>query len=168
MMKYTPPVRRLIAPITRETRADPATATAVLSEHFLRSINARIGTHVEGLDAEARRILLAYDWPGNVRELENTLEHAAVLAEGAQIGPDDLPERLRRQRRAAAEGPAEIGFSLHFSDDDLSVKRAARRLERELILRALEHTAGNRTHAAKLLDLSHRALLYKIKDYELG
>ena len=44
----------------------------------------------------------------------------------------------------------------------------SRRLERELILRALEQTAGNRTHAAKLLDLSHRALLYKIKDYDIG
>jgi DNA-binding NtrC family response regulator len=160
---YRLAVMPLRIPALRERRED----IAILSEHFLRNINKRIGTHVEGLDAEARRILLAYDWPGNVRELENTLEHAAVLAEGAQIGPDDLPERLRRHRRAAAEGPAEIGFSLHF-DDDLSVKRASRRVERELILRALEQTAGNRTHAAKLLDLSHRALLYKIKDYDIG
>jgi transcriptional regulator with PAS, ATPase and Fis domain len=161
---YRLAVMPLRIPALRERRED----IAILSEHFLRSINKRIGTHVQGLDAEARRILLAYDWPGNVRELENTLEHAAVLAEGAQIGPDDLPERLRRQRRAAAEGPAEIGFALHFADDDLSVKRASRRVERELILRALEQTAGNRTHAAKLLDLSHRALLYKIKDYDIG
>jgi DNA-binding NtrC family response regulator len=161
---YRLAVMPLRIPALRERRED----IAILSEHFLRSINTRIGTHVQGLDAEARRILLAYDWPGNVRELENTLEHAAVLAESTQIGPDDLPERLRRQRRAAAEGPAEIGFSLLFADDDLSVKRASRRVERELILRALEQTAGNRTHAAKLLDLSHRALLYKIKDYDIG
>jgi two-component system response regulator AtoC len=106
---YRLAVMPLRIPALRERRED----IAMLSEHFLRSINERIGTHVQGLDAEARRILLAYDWPGNVRELENTLEHAAVLAESAQIGPDDLPERLRRQRRAAAEGPAEIGFALH-------------------------------------------------------
>jgi DNA-binding NtrC family response regulator len=161
---YRLAVMPLRIPPLRQRRED----IAVLAEHFLTTINERLGTVVVGLDAEAQRILLAYDWPGNVRELENTLEHAAVLAEAPLIGPDDLPERLRRRRAQAADGPDEIGFALHFSDDDLSVKRAARRLERELILRALEQTGGNRTHAAKLLDLSHRALLYKIRDYELG
>jgi DNA-binding NtrC family response regulator len=160
---YRLAVMPLRIPPLRERRED----IAVLAEHFLAAINERLGTTVAGLDADAHRILLAYDWPGNVRELENTLEHAAVLAESARIGPDDLPERLRRRRAQAADGPSEIGFALHFSDEDLSVKRAARRIERELILRALEHTAGNRTHAAKLLDLSHRALLYKIRDYDL-
>lgn len=159
---YRLAVMPLRIPPLRQRRED----ILVLAEHFLTAINERLGTSVEGLDAEAQRIMLAYDWPGNVRELENTLEHAAVLAEGVLIGPDDLPERIRRRR--AHEGPSEAGFSLHFSDDDLSVKRAARRIERELILRALEHTGGNRTHAAKLLELSHRALLYKIRDYELG
>ncbi|HVH97355.1 MAG TPA: sigma-54 dependent transcriptional regulator [Enhygromyxa sp.] len=161
---YRLAVMPLRIPPLRHRRED----IPVLAEQFLAAINERLGTSVAGLDAEAQRIMLAYDWPGNVRELENTLEHAAVLAEGALIGPDDLPERLRRRRAQAADGPSAVGFSLHFSDEDLSVKRAARRIERELILRALEHTGGNRTHAAKLLDLSHRALLYKIRDYELG
>ncbi|PRP90088.1 Transcriptional regulatory protein ZraR [Enhygromyxa salina] len=161
---YRLAVMQLRIPPLRERRED----ISMLAEHFLTTVNRRLGTAVEGVDAEARRIMLAYDWPGNVRELENTLEHAAVLAEGPLIGPDELPERLRRGRRQAADGPAEIGFALHFSDDDLSVKRAQRRTERELILRALEQTDGNRTHAAKLLDLSHRALLYKIKDYDIG
>lgn len=160
---YRLAVMPLRIPPLRQRRED----IPVLTEHFLTAINQRLGTHIAGLDAEALRIMLAYDWPGNVRELENTLEHAAVLAEGQLIGPDDLPERLRRRRAQAADGPTEVGFSLYFGDDDLSVKRAARRLERELILRALEQTGGNRTHAAKLLDLSHRALLYKIRDYDL-
>jgi DNA-binding NtrC family response regulator len=161
---YRLAVMPLQIPPLRQRRED----IAVLAEHFLTAINQRLGTTATGLDADAQRILLAYDWPGNVRELENTLEHAAVLAEGPLIRPDDLPERLRRRRAQAADGPAEIGFALHFSADDLSVKRAGRRVERELILRALEQTGGNRTHAAKLLDLSHRALLYKIRDYDLG
>ncbi len=161
---YRLAVMPLRIPPLRERRED----IAVLTEHFLAAINERLGTKVAGPDADAARIMLAYDWPGNVRELENTLEHAAVLAEDALIGPDDLPERLRRRRAQSSDGPSEVGFSLHFSDDDLSVKRAARRIERELILRALEHTGGNRTHAAKLLDLSHRALLYKIRDFELS
>jgi len=160
---YRLAVMPLRIPPLRERRED----ISMLAEHFLSIVNRKLGTSVEGLDAEASRILLAYDWPGNVRELENTIEHAAVLCEGRLIGPDNLPERLRRQRQRSADDPAEIGFSIHFSSDDLSVKRAARRIERELILRALEQTEGNRTHAAKLLDLSHRALLYKIKDYQV-
>ena len=163
---YRLAVMPLRIPPLRERRED----IPVLTDHFLAAINERLGTKVEGLDADAHRIVLAYDWPGNVRELENTLEHAAVLAEAALIGPDDLPDRLRRQRAPGPEGAnASVeGFELRFSDEDLSVKRAARRIERELILRALEQTAGNRTHAAKLLDLSHRALLYKIRDYDIG
>jgi DNA-binding NtrC family response regulator len=161
---YRLAVMPLRIPPLRERRED----IAVLADHFLTTINERLGTQVEGLDADAQRVLLAYDWPGNVRELENTLEHAAVLAEGPRISPEELPERLRRQRAQKPEDPSVAGFALRFSDEDLSVKRAARRVERELILRALEQTAGNRTHAAKLLDLSHRALLYKIRDYDLG
>ena len=164
---YRLAVMPLHIPPLRARRED----IAPLAEHFLEAINRRLGTQLLGLDAEALRILLAYDWPGNVRELENTLEHAAVLAEGELIGPDELPDRLRRRLGGAGEAadqPAEGDFSLHIRADDLSVKRANRRLERELIARALEQTQGNRTHAAKLLDLSHRALLYKIKEYEMG
>ena len=161
---YRLAVMPLRIPALRERRED----IAMLAEHFLHAVNTKLGTSVEGLDAEALRIMLAYDWPGNVRELENTIEHAAVLAEGRLIGPDELPERLRRRRQRSADGPSEVGFSILFSAEDLSVKRAARRIERELILRALEQTSGNRTHAAKLLDLSHRALLYKIKDYDIA
>ena len=54
------------------------------------------------------------------------------------------------------------------NDGDLSIKRASRRAEEELIRRALAKTAGNRTRAAELLEISHRALLYKIKEYGIG
>ena len=157
---YRLAVMPLSIPPLRARRED----IAPLAEHFVQIINRKLGTRIEGLDAEALRILQRYDWPGNVRELENTLEHAAVLAEHALIHPAELPERLRR--RADAKPPAGApGFDLHFAADELSVKQAQLRIERELILRALEQTQGNRTHAAKLLELSHRALLYKIKDY---
>jgi DNA-binding NtrC family response regulator len=129
--------------------------------HFIGSTNRRLGTRIEGVSTAAMAQLLAYRWPGNVRELENTIEHAAVMAEGTTLEPDDLPERLRRV------GHTQAGFTLSFPEDDLSVKRAQRTLEREFILRALAQTDGNRTHAAKLLELSHRALLYKIKDFGL-
>ena len=100
-----------------------------------------------------------YAWPGNVRELENTIERAMVLAEGDWISIDSLPEKMREGREQAPEP---------ILGDDLSIKKATDAIERELIRRALEKTGGNRTRAAELLEISHRALLYKIKEYGLG
>lgn len=152
-------VMTLQIPPLRERRDD----IGPLVELFVRRMNQRLGTSVEGVGPDALRHLLAYEWPGNVRELENCLEHAVVMAEGEWIGAKDLPERLRRDASAPTGR-----ISLPMAEGDLSVKRAQRALERELILRALEQTGGNRTHAARLLELSHRALLYKIKDFGLS
>ena len=166
---YRLAVMPLRIPALRERRED----IVPLAEDILTAINDRLGTRCTQLSDDTRRLLLAYDWPGNVRELENTLEHAAVLTEGETIAPEALPERLHQPARdhTANSGthadPGASRFSLAFSTADLSVKRAQRRIERELILRALAETGGNRSHAAKLLDLSNRALSYKIKDFDL-
>ncbi len=153
---YRLDVMALHVPPLRERKDD----IPPLVDSFVRRTNARLGTRIEGVTPEALEMLIAYAWPGNVRELENTIEHAAVVAESPWIEPSSLPERTQRARAATGH------YALHFPTEDLSVKRAQRKLEREFILRALERTAGNRTHAARLLELSHRALLYKIK--ELG
>lgn len=131
----------------------------LLVEHFLVRYGERLGRHGMTLSREALRVLMDYNWPGNVRELENTIERAMVLADGERIEAEGLPERLRERAVAAAPG---FAFG-----DDLSIKRAVESIERQLITRALEKTGGNRTHAAELLDISHRALLYKIKEYGL-
>jgi len=102
------------------------------------------------------RTLMDYAWPGNVRELENVIERALVLSAGSTIESEHLSDIIAPIPTAQ---PA---------NDDFSVKRQTEALERTLIRRALERTNGNRTRAAQLLDLSHRALLYKIRDYELG
>lgn len=139
-------------PPLRERRDD----IPLLIEHFITRNNARLGTQIRGLDAEARRALYQYGWPGNVRELENTIERAMVLCEGDAITATDLPPRLRQVQdpiRAQIDG------------DELSIKKAMRVVETVLIRRALQKTRGNRTRAAELLELSHRALLYKLKDY---
>lgn len=133
-----------------------------LVRRFVERTNARLGTRIEGISEATLRWLVAYSWPGNVRELENTIEHAAVMTEGGILEENDLPERIRR---GAAAGR---GYCIDFPVDDLSVKRAHRKVEREFILRALEQTGGNRTHAARLLDLSHRSLLYKLKEFGLS
>jgi two-component system response regulator AtoC len=142
-------------PALRERRED----IPLLVEHFLVRMNARMGLAISGFTADAMRILAAREWPGNVRELENTVERAVVLAEGPEIGVDSLPERLRVPGSGTPTAQAAV------DDGDLSIKRASRRSEEALIRRALERTKGNRTRAAELLEISHRALLYKIREY---
>ncbi len=152
-------VMSLEIPPLRERRED----IPPLADHFVQRMNRRLGTKIEGLAQRAMEALVGYEWPGNVRELENCLEHAAVMAEGSWLEPKDLPERIHNkgERRMST-------LEIPMAEGDLSVKRAQRALERELILRALEQTDGNRTHAARLLELSHRALLYKIKDFKFS
>jgi two-component system, NtrC family, response regulator AtoC len=103
-------------------------------------------------------LLFEYPWPGNVRELENTIERAMVLAEGDQIVAQDLPDRLREARDPV---------QMQLASGELSVKKTMRIIEEILIRRALQKTKGNRTRAAEVLEISHRALLYKIKDYQI-
>ncbi len=141
-------------PPLRERRED----IALLIDHFIARNNARLGTEVRGLDNESRRLLFEYPWPGNVRELENTIERAMVLAETNQIVASDLPERIRE-----SQDPVQV----QLASGELSIKKTTRVIEEILIRRALQKTKGNRTRAAELLEISHRALLYKIKDYQV-
>jgi two-component system, NtrC family, response regulator AtoC len=93
-------------------------------------------------------------WPGNVRDLENVVERAVVLADHREIDVEFLATLIPVKAAVALDDPAE-----------LSIKKATRTLEQGLIRRALGVTQGNRTNAAKLLEISHRALLYKMKEY---
>ncbi|NMB76959.1 MAG: sigma-54-dependent Fis family transcriptional regulator [Myxococcales bacterium] len=130
-----------------------------LAEHFLARCNAKLGTQVQGLDPAAMKLLVDYSWPGNVRELENLIERAVILCDGDRITPELLTDKIRKA--PPAEAPAVPVFS------DRSIKKATQIIEVDLIRRALKETGGNRTRAAKLLEISHRTLLYKLKDYGL-
>jgi two-component system, NtrC family, response regulator AtoC len=128
-----------------------------LVEHLLGRQRERLNSEVEGVEPEAMEVLLSYSWPGNIRELENVLERALVLTEGPKISIEDLPEVVRR--------PAPEGAGIAVDGADLSVKRQGARLEKHLIQLALDRTGGNKTQAAELLDLSPRALRYKVQEY---
>jgi len=141
-------------PPLRSRRED----VSLLIDHFVTRNNARLGTSIRGLSPESRKLLLEYAWPGNVRELENTIERAMVLAESDVLQTGDLPERIRD-----ALDPVQV----HLASGELSVKKTTAAIEEILIRRALQKTKGNRTRAADLLEISHRALLYKIKDYKI-
>jgi two-component system response regulator AtoC len=131
-----------------------------LVAHLLERHSVRLNVQVQGVEPEAMEILLGYSWPGNIRELENVIERALVLTEEDKISVDDLPEAVRR--------PAPESTAISVDGDDLSVKRHGARLEKHLIERALDRTGGNKTQAAELLELSPRALRYKIQEYGIG
>ena len=157
-------VVRLHLPPLRERRED----VPDLVRHFVAIGVRRFGVEVRGVSPAAMRLLMEHDWPGNVRELENVIERALVLAEGPEIGVEQLHPSLRGVGSGAGNGAAANGAGHSPAGvEDLSVKRRIESLERELIGRALEKTGGNRTRAAQLLELSHRALLYKIREYGL-
>lgn len=146
-------------PALRERPSDILTLTT----EIVTRINKRLGTSVISVSKKAQDLLLAYHWPGNVRELENCLERALVLCEGNEITEQDLPEGLGTKTTKATNPQLEL-----LNPDDLSIPNAVRNIEENFIKRALEKTNGNRTHAAKILEISHRALLYKIKEYNLS
>jgi two-component system, NtrC family, response regulator AtoC len=145
-------VLHIFVPPLRERKED----ISLLIEYFIEKNNKRLGTAIGGVDSEARRLLYEYAWPGNVRELENTMERAMVLSESNRITAAELPERVRDVRDP---------IKVQLSSGELSIKKTSRYIEEILIRRALHKTKGNRTRAADILEISHRALLYKIKEF---
>ena len=147
---YRLDVMRLRVPPLRERPKD----IPLLLDHFVRHFAVALAKNVRTVTDEALERLVAYRWPGNVRELENVIERAVILADDERIGISHLPESVVRPplptRRA---------------DAGLDLKSARRSAEMDVIRRALAATAGNRTHAARVLGISHRALLYKLKEY---
>jgi len=146
-------VMRVHVPPLRDRRED----IPLLLDHYLAQFRESLGRPVREIGDEALAKLTAYRWPGNVRELANVIERAVILASGEQITLRELPAEL-----VSAAAPA---ASDAFAANDFSLRRARRAAESELIRSALRATEGNRTHAAKLLGISHRALLYKLKEY---
>jgi transcriptional regulator with PAS, ATPase and Fis domain len=127
---------------------------SALVESYLPRIASRLKQPVPILSPEAMDKLTAQPWPGNIRELLNVLEKTLVLCREETIGEGDL---ALHNHPVAAIDPA-----------NLSLKKATAALEKDYIEKALISTDGNRTQAAKILEISLRSLIYKIKDYGLG
>jgi two-component system response regulator AtoC len=144
-------VVRVRVPPLRERRED----IPLLVDHFLGFFRDALGKAIRAIDDDALERLASHHWPGNVRELENVIERAVILATSDRITLRELPANVIQQERS--EQPLQEG--------ELSLKKARRKFEAGVIRKALAATGGNRTHAARLLEISHRALLYKIKEY---
>lgn len=131
-----------------------------LCAHFIKKVNSKAGRKVDEISMPAMQILMHHAWPGNVRELENVIERAVILAESRSIMPADLPESVRQVHEAGEE--------LEDSEESLSIKTATARIEARMIRRAMQKTAGNKSRAAELLEMSYPSLLAKIKKYGIG
>ncbi|MGB9627325.1 MAG: sigma-54-dependent transcriptional regulator [Thermodesulfobacteriota bacterium] len=140
-------------PPLRERRED----IPLLIDHFIKKFTQSTNKKVVGIDSKALEVLMNYRWSGNVRELENTIERAVVLADGENIMLENLPPEIREFKEEV--------LTLPVDEEEYSIKKASRILETNLIKKALKKTKGNHTRAARLLEISHRALLYKIKEY---
>jgi len=130
----------------------------LLTHYFIDLFNGKFEKNIKGVSTEAMSQLLNYAWPGNVRELENTIERAVLLSEEKVLQPDSLKPATGGQHVAGENDNTYDGFSI----------RIARELmEKRLIAKALKETGGNRTHAAKMLEISHPSLLSKMKAYDI-
>jgi len=127
----------------------------LLAEHFTAKYAVDMKRPPIRIAPDAMRSLMSYAWPGNIRELENVIERGMILCEGECISRGCLPAGIR-EAGAGQAIPA---------DEDLSIKKAEEAMERDLIRKALAKTGGNRTQAAKILEISHRSLLYKLKEF---
>lgn len=130
----------------------------LLSQFFVERMRQKFNKPVTGISPAAMTLLLGHSWPGNVRELENMIERAVVLAENEILAPENFSKTLSRQLPA-----------VHLEEDlkGLSIKVGKETMEKDLIRRALATTGGNRSQAARLLEISHPSLLSKIKIYGL-
>jgi DNA-binding NtrC family response regulator len=160
-----------------------------LVDFFIERYNFRFRKGIRGITQEVRNLLLAYDWPGNVRELKNAIERAMILEEADYIRPTYLPIQVTGQAQSyenltpvaipdcVSVDPQPLVTVTTTSWRPLASGRmipvlelpkqgtSLEEVERELVGLALKQTAGNQTHAAKLLDISRDALRYKMKKF---
>jgi transcriptional regulator with PAS, ATPase and Fis domain len=126
-----------------------------LVEHFARK-SQTLGRTIT-FAPETIDLFLAYDWPGNIRELENAVEHAAVMREGQQVLPSDLP----------------LALQTFYSKQELTLSTPIHEqmtladIEKRWIINALRKTNKNHTRAAKLLGITRRTLGYRLKKYKI-
>jgi DNA-binding NtrC family response regulator len=137
-------------PLLRERKDD----IPVLAKHFLEQANKELSKKVKGFSPQAAKMLLGYHWPGNVRELKNVVKRAVLLCLTEDISTEELGLNSYSSESLNSEAPGDSAGSL---------EKATKQVEKELILKALEQTGGNKIKAAKLLQMNRKTLYRKIK-----
>ena len=154
-------------PPLRERRSD----IALLVEHFVGRFNERLRKSISTVAPDALDRLSSYHWPGNIRELENVLERTMLFCDGPTIRGPDLPPELQgpipQSLPSLASGPRSSGRGEAEPSLKEIVRLETERVERELIVRALDETGGNVTQAARKLKISRKSLQTKMKEFGL-
>jgi len=164
--------RLSVFPIRLPSLHERAEDIHLLVFHFLERYKEKTGRFVSGISKEAMRALINYEWTGNVRELENAIERAVIIASGRQIELDDLPESIsksafeayahaRQERvRAAGEGKS-IGV-------EIELPSSMDEIEKQVIEATLDYTDGDKSHAARLLNIGRKTLYRKIAEFDIS
>jgi two-component system NtrC family response regulator len=147
--------RLAVIPLELPPLRDRAEDIPELVQHFFLKTKEEQGRDDLTLPAGLLPRFQDYRWPGNIRELENVIERIVVLARGNEITLADLPDFLRRER------PAVDMLQMELPTQGVSLEA----VEKELILRALNKFHGNQTHAARYLDISRKALIYRMEKH---
>jgi len=125
-----------------------------LSDFFIRQFSRENGVQPISFSAAAFQVMKSYDWPGNVRELRNLVEHLSLIKPGREIGADDLREHFR--------------IAVPNDEVRLPLGTPLAEVEKTYILETLKKSDGNRTHAAKSLEIGRRTLIRKLNEYGIG
>jgi DNA-binding NtrC family response regulator len=146
-------VVRIPLPPLRSRRED----IALLAQYFVQKSCKSNDLPPRTMSQATLRTLMSHPWPGNIRQLENAIEHAVAMSgTSSEILPSMLPDDVRSPGEVALLAPVTI------PDEGLSFTSVVSQLERELILRSLEKTGGNKRQAARLLQLSRTTLIDKL------
>lgn len=159
-------------PPLRERRDD----IPLLVDHFVARCHRTRRGQVKGVRPEAMEHLVSYPWPGNVRELENMVERMVTLTSSRELGPEDIPERLRQHQKAPASQEASTTPGItagttaapSLPPAGSSLSELVAEFEKGLIVRAMEETGWVKNRAAKLLKVNRTTLLEKMKRYQLN
>lgn len=133
----------------------------LLADRFIFDFNEKLNKRVKGLNEKVRKLFKEYHWPGNVRELKHTIEYMMNICEDDEsyLNVDHLPFMLK-ESFTESEDEKEM-------TENLSLRKHVTRVEKELILTALQKTDGNVLQAAKLLNIPRQTLQYKKQKYNI-
>ncbi|HUK35949.1 MAG TPA: sigma-54 dependent transcriptional regulator [Vicinamibacterales bacterium] len=148
-----------VVPVTLPPLRSRRDDIPLLAQHFLQKSCAANGVPVRPLAQQTLRTLMQHSWPGNIREFENAVEFAVAMSGNEpEIGEVALPEEVRRGGELT--GMASV---TSIPDEGINFTSVVSQLERELIVRCLEKTGGNKRQAARLLNLSRTTLIDKLQ-----
>jgi DNA-binding NtrC family response regulator len=152
-------VVRVVLPPLRARPED----VPMLSQHFVHQSCKNNNLPAKTIGQTTLRVLMAHPWPGNIRQLENALEHAVVMSAGAlEIQPEMLPEELRNPG-VSSQVPV-----VPIPDEGIDFSAVMSGIEKDLLVRSLEKTGGNKRQAARLLNLSRTTLIDKVQRLGIG